>query len=364
MAHPSAIGARPVREDVRRSDKRRNPNTGYVAEHFVGQRSARLRAISLTDDITGIFSRYFLVGFFLPASFSWLILWATASHSYVPHDFAADTITAKLVTLGVLALLTALALSGLNYSLMRFFEGYPLVTCKDAPLVRAMYCRLLKRQQKRFDRIRGKKENDKMDGMARGRAAWELDRSFPANRTRILPTSFGNAVRAFESHADARYGLDDVVAYPRIEMLMTKTAREPLIEARIDVNVSMNAVIGAILVGIALLVDEAVHRPQPWELSWMYLAPFFLAYLLHLPMTGAAIRWGAEVRAAIDLHRLELYERLGVRTPASPSDERKIATAVSYLLMAGEKLDDSLWQSHTCDRETKSHSGDADTDEA
>jgi hypothetical protein len=103
-------------------------------------------------------------------------------------------------------------------------------------------------------------------------------------------------------------------------MLMTQDERAPLVEAKTDVNVFLNGIVGAVLVGLTLIVDEAVHRPLPWTLSWIYLAPFVLAWLLYLPMPGAAARWGTEVRSAMDLKRLDLYDRLGVRRPLSPSD--------------------------------------------
>jgi hypothetical protein len=250
----------------------------------------------------------------------------------------------KLVILAALALLSALALSGLNHSLTRFFEGYPLRELDGVWGLRRIYRWRLKRQQERFDTLLAVREDASKEPLDRGRAAWELDRYFPPKRTQLLPTAFGNAVRAFENHASTRYGLDDVVAFPRIDMLLTTSEREPRIETEIDVNVCMNSVIAAVLVGITLVVDQAVHTPQPCALSWLYLIPFVFAYLIHLPMPSAAVRWGSQVRAAIDLHRLQLYDQVGVRSPTSFTDERRVAKKLSYLFMLGIHLDDSLWR--------------------
>lgn len=63
-------------------------------------------------------------------------------------------------------------------------------------------------------------------------------------------------------------------------------------------------------------------------------------YQLTLP---AAISWGVEVRASIDLHRPELYERLGVRMPDSFSDERVAAQSVARCLEFGERIPEALW---------------------
>jgi hypothetical protein len=100
-----------------------------------------------------------------------------------------------------------------------------------------------------------------------------------------------------------------------------------------------------------LVVDEAVHQPQPWQLAWLYLIPFLLAYLLYLPTVGAAVRWGTEVRAAMDLNRLRLYQRLAVRAPTSFSDEREVAKRVNQLLLYGVSPPDSFWAAdarHRC----------------
>jgi hypothetical protein len=50
------------------------------------------------------------------------------------------------------------------------------------------------------------------------------------------------------------------------------------------------------------------------------------------------------VRASIDLHRLEVYEKLGIRKPSSFSDERELGKAVGQLLLYGEPLlPDDRW---------------------
>ena len=53
---------------------------------------------------------------------------------------------------------------------------------------------------------------------------------------------------------------------------------------------------------------------------------------------GAVSRWGEVVRASIDLHRLDMYRRLGLRRPEDFLDERFIAWHLNRALLTGEHL--------------------------
>jgi hypothetical protein len=48
--------------------------------------------------------------------------------------------------------------------------------------------------------------------------------------------------------------------------------------------------------------------------------------------------WGDAVRAVFDVHRLELYDKLGVRRPASPEEEQEIGRAVTRCLLYAEPI--------------------------
>lgn len=133
-------------------------------------------------------------------------------------------------------------------------------------------------------------------------------------------------------------------AWPRIEMLLSSDERELHTDAKIELNVFMNLSVGAALVGVALLADVATNQPLAWYWCWAYVLPFVAAYALYLPTVGAAARWGSEVRSSFDLHRLDLYEKLGVRRPVSFSDERAVASDVNVLLVYGNHLRDDLWR--------------------
>ena len=75
------------------------------------------------------------------------------------------------------------------------------------------------------------------------------------------------------------------------------------------------------------------------------MIPFLVAYVLYRATIDPAMGRGEVVRASIDLHRLEVYEKLGLREPTSFSDERGLATKLGQLLLYGKPyLPDDCWR--------------------
>jgi hypothetical protein len=113
--------------------------------------------------------------------------------------------------------------------------------------------------------------------------------------------------------------------------------------AKTDVAFFLNSTVAAIGVGATLVADEIAHESGGLTRVWVYAVPFALAYLVYRFAIGAAVRQGVEMRASIDLHRLEVYERLGVRRPKSFQDEHEIAHRLNRFFLYATPLRDGLW---------------------
>jgi hypothetical protein len=293
--------------------------------------------------VTGVFSRYFVVAFFLPAYVGLIGLWVTASSAFIPDLLDDHSQTTQLVILGGVALVAGLVLSGLNYPLTRAFEGYPLMGLQRIPVVRRIPGAAIRVQRWSYMRLRRVYEDRSPANRGRRRlAAATLDWSFPADPADLLPTRVGNAMRAYEQHSNQRWGLDGITIWPRIELLMSAEERELLTDAQTDLFVLLNAAAVATAVGICLIVDKATNGGGS---SWaLYLVPFALSYLLYRASIRPARRRGSVVRASIDLHRLEIYEKVGLRAPTSLADERHLAVRLNQFLLYGNPpLEDDLW---------------------
>lgn len=295
-------------------------------------------------DVAGVFSRYFIVGFFLPAYFVLVGLSRSLTADFLPSFYEDHHSEAtQLLILGGVALLLGLLLLGLNWPIYRTVEGYPLMERSDRWYVAWLIGPMRKRERKRFRGLCAIRDSETEPRDKRGAAAWRLDREFPPAEESVLPTRFGNAVRAFEFHATTRWGLDPIGAWPRIELLLSDPEGEQQATAKSDVAFFINGSLLATAAGLTLVANEIVSTPLDRLAVALLLIPFGLSYLLYRFSVGAAIRWGTVVRATVDLHRLTLYERLGVRQPKHFTDEREVvAPAINGALVYGFPIPDEL----------------------
>lgn len=306
------------------------------------------------EGFAGIFSRYYVIGFFVPAFFAIFLCSLVAPDSF-PGDYHDASGTAQVAIIGGVALLGGLILSGLHYHVTRFFEGYPLRRLKGKMAIGMLHDRLLKHWQDEFDRRTRVLNGPKSD--ARTTAAQELGRCFPARREKILPTRFGNAVRSFETHGRKRYGLDGISSWPRIAMLLDDAEREQVTDAQTDVAFFLNVSVLAVAAAAFLVVDKLVHPAESTAGTALLMAVIIISGTVvywgsYRASTAAAMRWGSPVRAAFDLHRLELYDQLGLVQPADQQHEESIARAASRLLLYGEPIPDAYRQPPKPTKET------------
>jgi hypothetical protein len=287
-------------------------------------------------DITGVLSRYFLVGYFIPSFVALFSLALSLSDGLIPNQFEQLSWASKVAVLGIAAIVTGLALLGLQYPITRVLEGYPL----EFGLLRRIGLRrpLVWLQGRSYDRLLRIRDDEREPSAARTTAARLLDRRFHRSREKLLPTRFGNAYRAFENYSYTRYGLDFVATWPRIDPLLNEQERELHTNASSDLAFFVNGAVSSTIAGVLIAADAE----RDW---WIYPLPFILAFVLYRASIGTVERLGTERRASVDLHRLEMYEKLGLRRPNSPEEERdQLARAINRFLLWGEPIPTRFFQ--------------------
>jgi hypothetical protein len=263
----------------------------------------------LPRDVTGVFSRSFVVGFFAPAFFWLAALKLALGERLLPEVLEPHTGKAFLV-LGAAALLAALLLSGLERQVSRVLMGHYSLSVVGRWLI--------SRHAKAYASCKAHAASQTASP-ERARARRRLDEQFPHNPANLLPTRYGNAVRATRDYMRTRWGLREHAVWPRIQMLMSEQESEVRSEAKAVRAFFINGSLGALLAGLVLVVDAVLEHPHSPFLAWIYGVPFLLTYLLYRGAVDAAVQLGLTERAALDLHRLDLYERLGV-----PSHDRDV----------------------------------------
>jgi hypothetical protein len=292
-------------------------------------------------NFTNLFSRHFLIGFLAAPLAGLFVLSQFLSKSWLPRGYLEASSATQAVIVGATAVFIALLLSGLQYPIVRVLEGYPL---RGKRVAAKWYRWGVRRWQKRFDELEECKLAP-MPSPERTEAARRLSERFPARRENVLPTEFGNVLRAFETHPRNRYGLDGIAIWPRIHLLLGAEERELVEEAATSMQFFVNSLVTTLLVGSVLAVGSLFHQNSGWgtvgSVLGIVLGMVATAEGFRRGAVNAAQRWGTPVRAAMDLHRLELYERLGVRRPETQEEELTVARAVNRLLTFGEPMPDS-----------------------
>ena len=245
------------------------------------------------------------------------------------------------IGLGVLALLVVSA-SGFvaqqfEFSVLRLLEGYWPRWCR--PLSR----RLVKRQKRKWKVIDQQWQDSNRKGMKAltseerqdyiqadlqlssfpdtGR---ELPPELPPDTGRLLPTRLGNILRSAEDRCAEKYGLDAIICWPRLWLLLPDAVKAELSAARDALNLTA--------------------RLWLWGLLFLLWAPVFCvwwplplglvtAWLSYRWMLQAAQVYGDLLESAFDLYRFQLYESLRWPMPKTPAQERAF----------GEKITDYLW---------------------
>lgn len=148
-------------------------------------------------------------------------------------------------------------------------------------------------------------------------------RRTPAHPARRMPTRLGNTLRAAERLPAEKYGLDSVVCWPRLWLLLPDGVKNELSAARAGLDAGARVWFW----GMLFLV---------WTVWAWWAAPVGLvaAFLAYRWMLGAAETYADLLESAFDVHRTALYEALRLPPPAHAGEE------VGY----GRRLTEYLWR--------------------
>jgi hypothetical protein len=152
----------------------------------------------------------------------------------------------------------------------------------------------------------------------------------------VAPTTLGNVLKSAETYPEGRYGVQAVRVWPRLYHLLPEDLRASLADARSSMEfllvISFYGATFAPLATVYLLVAEV---SLPWTLAAL-LGGSVVAYLAYRGAHAPAEIYGDHVRAAFDLHRLDLLTAVGAPLPATNDEERRIWSDVMRFLDAGQ----------------------------
>lgn len=275
--------------------------------------------------IAAVFSPAFLFWAAVLAAWKWdswrdVETWAKGLDSH-------SAVTQGLLLLGPLVLLalSGLLLQRLALPVLRLAEGYwPLWLSGLRERRRERLSRRIDANTARLRELSGRtlSARELAERAARDRRRFHA----PADPARRMPTRVGNVLRAMESRVRSRYGLDPIVCWPQLWLVLPEQSRTEVTSARRSLYLAAQTLV----VGLALLPAGLLHP----------LAALFGAALAlgsYRRMIGAAETYAETVQACFDMHRVLLYTSLRLPAPADPVDERGKGVRLTAYLRAGSK---------------------------
>lgn len=232
-----------------------------------------------------------------------------------------DASAAQLLVVAVVAacvpVLTGVIVDRFTLPMLRVLEGYGWVGFGWAARRRT------KVWQGKLDSLENERAAAGIIVAAEAEAAVKL-RGFPT-RADVMPTRVGNILRAGERRPRYWYGLDAVVVWPQLWLVLPEQPRNDIhfARARLDSTVTTFAwCLLSCLLGFLW-----------WPAALIGAAVSVAVWRIWVP--AAATSYATVLSAVFDTHRFLLYEALRYPLPATPAEEPTVGADLTGYLWNG-----------------------------
>jgi hypothetical protein len=259
----------------------------------------------------------------------------------------------------LLGIILSFSLSSLNTFLLKVLEGY--VFFEHFPL-------FLNREKRRERRIRQKlnwttrklqkikilNANCKRESirerygyhiaklkLQQYQLATEHQNSFPSNPAEILPTRFGNILKAAEYYSTDRYGIDAVPLWPRLVYVIDKNYLDFIDQSNNQLSFLVNCMFLSISFSCISLPASIFLILTRQSNSWFYILlsilGIFTAYIFHRASLFSVGQYGDMIRSAYDLFRFDLLKILRHPLPTNSTLEKVKWQSISEYMNTGDR---------------------------
>jgi hypothetical protein len=251
-------------------------------------------------------------------------------------DSAGAKVLIAIGAVGGVFLLANLLNNGMQV-VIRLFEGY---------LVRPRFLAAIgrRRQLKRAGRLIAEAASE---SPRREAVKDQFEAAFPPypqtlREKDVAATRLGNVIRSAETYSVGRYGADSVRVWSRLYPLLPEQITSSMVAARTSLEfllaVSFLAGLYAPLASIYLILQNG---PMVWIFASLGVGTLISVAAYHAALQPAVV-YGAMVRAAFDLHRLDLIKAMAKPLPRNLAEEHQTWTELHLLFSRGTQ--DAGWR--------------------
>lgn len=235
------------------------------------------------------------------------------------------------IIIGLLILLFSNELmEKLDYAALRLLEGYWFKPFQlISRLLIAFHQRRAERLHTEWNGLKAKEDHGILSAEEQKRIS-DLETQlhyYPADPNDFLPTYLGNALRAGESAVYYKYGLDAVVCWSRLWLLVPSSIQEELNKSR----KKLDQLIQLVAWGFLFVI---------WTWWWPWAVVISLAWIfLSYDFAVQSARVYADLlKSVFDLYRFDLYKAAGWTLPSQSGDTE---------VVKGKQLTEYLWRGTT-----------------
>lgn len=293
-------------------------------------------------ELPKIFDRDFAIAFFLPAViFLVANLSLLAGFDLAPQLFPLlkDDALKDATLLGAASLLFGVFLQVMNYSIYRWLEGYG--SYNPAQLLVSMEKRRYRSLYRAIDKyeddieygkfVREEKAVLNLLRASRDKLKRRATTRFPSDEDRILPTAFGNTMRAFEDYPYDMYCVDSIMVWTRLIGVIPKDFRGLIGAAKAETDFWINLW----FLGLVALVEYLgfVIFLGRVRMLWLPLVAVLFTIVAAVRARTAAVGWGDYVKASFDLFLPNLRSTLELPRPSDIKREREMWDGFSQMVV-------------------------------
>ena len=146
----------------------------------------------------------------------------------------------------------------------------------------------------------------------------------------LLPTSLGNALRAGETTAGERYGLDTLSSWLRMYPNLSVQLKASADSARDALDACVNLCVSFFLLAILSAV-AAYHNVGA---LWIPILALLMMVATYAGAISTTVSYNEILRSAYDLHRFDMVKALHYKLPSAEDDEYELFQELSRLFQA------------------------------
>ncbi len=266
--------------------------------------------------------------FWLGGFFAWLT--SSGWNSLQTLETWLNQLTPVTLIVLLIVILLVIAVSSnlvqlLNFAMLRGLEGYwPSWLEWLAELCQRWQRSSQDKKLNRYNELEDKEKRSPEEEKERQKLALKV-RLFPSNPDKRLPLPLGNILRAAEYRPGEKYGLDAIICWPRLWLLLPDATQKEIAAARAALN-------SAVLLFLWSLLF-LIWTMWAW---WVPLVALVVAIVAYSWAMNAAKIHGDLLEAAFDLYRFALYEALRFPPPVDTSTEQKSGKQLTAYLFFGK----------------------------